>query len=88
MDNQNVFIFSPQELIDTVSQQGENTAELLRQQCATLDILNDTQMMSFGMNSQLFADMLGGITLQNSFGSAQLGEQQLYDAAALEGAAA
>ena len=45
-------------------------------------------LMSYGMHSQLFSAMLGQLSLQSSFAGAQLGEQQLYDAASLEGAAA
>jgi len=47
-----------------------------------LQLLDGTLLMSFGMQSQLFAGMLGALALQSSFSSAQLGEQQLYDAAA------
>lgn len=53
-----------------------------------MNLLSDTQTMSFGMNSTLFTGMLGELMFQNGFASAQLGEQQLYDAAALEGASA
>lgn len=81
-------ILNYQELLNAVSQEGNNTAELLRQQCATLNLLSDTQTMSFGINSTLFTGMLGELMIQSGFASAQLGEQQLYDAASLEGAAA
>lgn len=64
-------VLNYQELLNAVSQEGGNTAELLRQQCATLNLLSDTQTMSFGMNSTLFTGMLGELMFQNGFAGAQ-----------------
>ncbi|WMJ83463.1 hypothetical protein ACS3UN_10345 [Oscillospiraceae bacterium LTW-04] len=81
-------VLQPDELMKEVAKQGGAIAGLLNNQWTTLQLLDGTLLMSFGMHSQLFAAMLGELALQNSFASAQLGEQQLYDAAALEGASA
>lgn len=60
----------------------------MNNQLTTLQLLDGTLLMSYGMHSQLFSAMLGELALQSSFAGAQLGEQQLYDAASLEGTAA
>ncbi|MEA5135277.1 MAG: hypothetical protein VB035_03970 [Candidatus Fimivivens sp.] len=88
MDNENMMILKPDDLIAEVKSQGQAIASSMNNQLTTLQLLNGTLLMSFGTNSQLFAGMLGELALQSSFSSAQLGEQQLYDAAALEGASA
>lgn len=88
MDNENVTILKPDELIAEIENQGEAIASSMNNQLTTLQLLDGTLLMSFGTNSQLFAAMLGELALQSSAASAQLGEQQLYDAAALEGVSA
>ena len=75
-------VLQPDELMKEVAKQGEIITASLNNQWTTLQLLDGTLLMSFGMQSQLFAGMLGALALQSSFSSAQLGEQQLYDAAA------
>lgn len=88
MDNKNVYILHPDELVEAVNQESGQTAEMLRQQCTTLEMLDGNMLMSFAVNSELFAGMLDELALQSSFMNSQLGEQQIYDATALEGASA
>ncbi len=51
-------------------------------------MLGGTLPTVMGVYSQFFSGMLSQLALQSSLSGAQLGEQQLYDAASLEGAAA
>ena len=88
MDDKNITILQPDDLIAEIKSQSEAITGSMNNQLTTLQLLDGTLLMSFGMQSQLFAGMLGELALQSSFSSAQLGEQQLYDAAALEGASA
>lgn len=82
MDIENMTILQPNDLKTEIKSQGEAIAASLNNQWTTLQLLDGTLLMSFGMHSQFFAAMLGELALQSSFSSAQLGEQQLYDAAA------
>ncbi len=75
-------VLQPDELMKEVAKQGEIITASLNNQWTTLQLLDGTLLMSFGANGQLFSAMLGELALQSSFSSAQLGEQQLYDAAA------
>lgn len=88
MANENVFVLNPDELIREIGKQGASIASMMNNQWATLQLLEGTQLMAFGMHSQFFSTMLGELVLQSNLVNAQLGEQQLYDAAALEGASA
>lgn len=88
MDDENSKILQLDELITEIKSQGEAIAGSMNNQLTTLQLLDGTLLMSYGMHSQLFSAMLGQLSLQSSFAGAQLGEQQLYDAASLEGAAA
>lgn len=88
MANEKPVVLMPDELIDTTEKQGEAIQTLLNQQYATMQMLSGTALITLDINSQFFNAVLGSFTGLGELSRAQLNEQQLYNAAALEGAAA
>ncbi len=88
MANEEVAVLQPDELIDTTEKQGATIQTLLNQQYATMQLLSGTALITLDANSQFFSALLGSFTNLGELSGAQLGEQQLYDASSLEGAAA
>ncbi|GEM_PF-6486924 len=88
MANEKPVVLMPDELIDTTEKQGEAIQTLLNQQYATMQMLSGTALITLDTNSQFFSAVLGSFTGLGELSRAQLNEQQLYNAAALEGAAA
>ncbi len=88
MNTDNAGILQPDELIKTLENNGAAIIGALNDQWVTLQLLGGTLPMVMGVYSQFFSSMLSQLALQSGLASAQLGEQQLYDAASLESAAA
>lgn len=88
MDNSNTRILQPDELIKEMKDNSAAIIGALNDQWITLQLLGGTLPTVVGVHSQFFSGMLSELALQSGLSSAQLGEQQLYDAASLESAAA
>lgn len=88
MNTDNARILQPDELIKEMKDNSAAIIGALNDQWVTLQLLGGTLPTVVGVYSQFFSGMLSELALQSGLSSAQLGEQQLYDAAALESAAA
>ncbi len=88
MNTDNAEILQPDALIKEMKDSSAAIIGALNDQWVTLQLLGGTLPTVAGVYSQFFSGMLGQLALQSGLASAQLGEQQLYDAAALESAAA
>lgn len=82
MNKEEVAIVQPDELVYTTEAQGAMMQTLLNQQYATMQLLSGTALIALDTNSQFFAAVLGSFGTLGDFNSAQLGEMQLYNAAA------
>ncbi len=88
MDNSNTKILQSDELIKEMQDNSAAIISALNDQWTTLQLLGGTIPTVVGVYSQFFSSMLNELSLQSGLASAKLGEQQMYDAAALESAAA
>lgn len=88
MNTDNARILQPDALIKEMKDNSTAIIGALNDQWVTLQLLGGTLPTVVGVYSQFFSGMLNELALQSGLSSAQLGEQQLYDAASLESAAA
>lgn len=88
MNDSNAKILQSDELIKEMKNNSAAIIDALNDQWVTLQLLGGTLPTVVGVYSQFFSGMLSELALQSGLSSAQLGEQQLYDAASLESAAA
>lgn len=88
MNDSNTRVLQPDALIKEMKDNSAAIIGALNDQWVTLQLLGGTLPTVVGVYSQFFSGMLSELALQSGLSSAQLGEQQLYDAASLESAAA
>lgn len=86
--DENRNILSKEDLQQVVERAGGSIAQLMGQQNTALALLSGTTAISLTANAGILNNVLGSLMLQSGVMGSQLGQQQLYDATALEGASA
>lgn len=86
--DENSNILSKEDLQQVVERAGGSIAQLMGQQNTALALLSGTTAISLTANAGILNNVLGALTIQSGVMGSQLGQQQLYDATALEGASA
>ncbi|MDF3003922.1 MAG: hypothetical protein K0S22_394 [Oscillospiraceae bacterium] len=86
--DENSNILSKEDLQQVVERAGGSIAQLMGQQNTALALLSGTTAISLTANAGILNNVLGALMLQSGVMGSQLGQQQLYDATALEGASA
>ena len=86
--DENSNILSKEDLQQVVERAGGSIAQLMGQQNTSLALLSGTTAISLTANAGILNNVLGALMMQSGVMGSQLGQQQLYDATALEGASA
>lgn len=86
--DENSNILSKEDLQQVVERAGGSIAQLMGQQNTALALLSGTTAISLTANAGILNNVLGTLTMQSGVMGSQLGQQEVYDATALDSASA